>query len=157
MRNSQPAIATATEVAMMATATGVQTITEKMSATATAMTEVLTTAQTAGSGMSLWSVLGKKKPIKTLNARADSNGPYAPSRRKRHLNRHDKITVAPQFISRIGEHRHIACIAERHQPTIERALITRVYLAFVQVVRNGLKDSYFYFKDNEILKQIVKK
>ncbi|MCR5568895.1 MAG: hypothetical protein K6G31_06425 [Paludibacteraceae bacterium] len=111
MRNSQPAIATATEVAMMATATGVQTITAKMSATAIATRiERLPTAQTAGSGMSLWSVSGKKKPIKMLNARADSNGPYAPSRRKRHLDSLNIVVDTPQFISRIGEFYHIASV-----------------------------------------------
>ncbi|MBO4332280.1 MAG: hypothetical protein J5875_03860 [Paludibacteraceae bacterium] len=50
MRNSQPAIVTATEVALMATATGVPDSTKAMSATATVTKEVLTTAPTADYG-----------------------------------------------------------------------------------------------------------
>ena len=114
MRNSQPAIATATEVAMMATATGVPITIVKTSATATAMTGGLTIAQTAGDGMNWWSVLGKRKPIKTLNARTDSNGTCAPSRRKRHLDSLNIVAAAPQLVSCIGEFYHIAGIAEWH-------------------------------------------
>lgn len=119
MRNSQPAIATATEVAMMATATGVPITIVKTSATATAMTGGLTIAQTAGDGMNWWSVLGKKMLTRMLNARADSNGPFAPSRRKRHLDSLNVVAAAPQLVSRIGELYHIAGIAERHQPPTE--------------------------------------
>ncbi len=56
MRNSQPAIATATEVALMATAIGALTTTVKTNATVTVtQIEQSPTAPTAGNGMSWWS------------------------------------------------------------------------------------------------------